>query len=173
MCILCLMWPNTPQKVPSAKSFKMTRLTRFLRCSRPDRRLLLEALALLCWARFLIRVVPFRWIAPHLGRPMAESPVDVGEAERRLSLHVAWAVQAVVRHVPLGFVCLPQAIAAKWMLRRRRLPSTLYLGLQRQEESKLTAHAWLRVGDKILTGRAESLDHTVIATFAEESVWTT
>jgi hypothetical protein len=147
----------------------MNRLARFMRRSRADRWFLLEALALLCWARFLIRVVPFRWIAPHLGRPMAESPVDVGEAERRLALRIAWAVQAVARNVPLGFVCLPQAIAAKWMLRRRRLPSTLYLGLQRQEESKLTAHAWLRVGDKILTGRAESLDHTVIATFAEET----
>jgi len=151
----------------------MTRLARFLRCSPPNRRLLLEALARLCWATLLIRVVPFRWIAPHLGRPMTESPVDIGEAELRLALRIAWAVQAVARHVPLGFVCLPQAIAAKWMLRRRRLPSTLYLGLQRQEELKLTAHAWLRVGDKILTGRAESLDHTVIATFAEDAAWTT
>ena len=147
----------------------MTRLAKFLRRTTPDRWLLLETLALLCWARILIRLVPFRWIAPHLGRPMTESPAGVTEAERRVALRVAWAVQAVVRHVPLGFVCLPQAMAAKWMLRRRRLPSTLYLGLQRQDEPKLTAHAWLRVGDRILTGRAESLDHTVIATFAEET----
>jgi hypothetical protein len=147
----------------------MNRLARFLRCSRPDRRLLLEALALLCWARFLIRVAPFRWIAPHLGRPMAESPVDVGEGERRRALRMAWAVQAVARHVPLGFVCLPQAIAAKWMLRRRRLPSTLYLGMQRTDELKLTAHAWLRVGDKTVTGRAESIGHTAVVTFAEET----
>jgi hypothetical protein len=147
----------------------MNRLGRFLRCAKADKLLLIEATTLLCWARLLIRVVPFRWIAPHLGRLMAESPVDVGEAERRLALGVAWAVQAIARNAPPGFVCLPQAIAAKWMLRRRRLPSTLYLGLQRQEKSKLTAHAWLRVGDKILTGRAESTDHMVIATFAEET----
>jgi len=147
----------------------MNRIGRLLRCTKADKLLLIEALTLLCWARLLIRVVPFRWIAPHLGRPMAESPVDVGAAERCLALRVAWAMQAVARHVPLGFVCLPQAIAAKWMLRRRRLPSTLYLGLQRQEESKLTAHAWLRVGDKILTGRDESINHMVIATFAEET----
>jgi hypothetical protein len=147
----------------------MNRLAKFLRQSRPDRRLLIETLVLLCWAKFLIRAVPFRWIALHLGRPMAESPVDVGDAQCQLALRVGWAVQAVARHVPPGFVCLPQALAAKWMLRRRRLPSTLYLGMQRMDESKLTAHAWLRVGDKILTGRAESLDHTVIATFAEET----
>jgi len=147
----------------------MNRLARFMRCSKPDRRLLIEALALLCCARLLIRVVPFRWIAPHLGRPMAESPADVGDAQRQLALRVAWAVQAVARSVPLGFVCMPQAVAAKWMLRRRRLPSTLYLGLQRQKECGTTAHAWLRVGDMILTGRRESSIHTVVATFAEET----
>jgi hypothetical protein len=147
----------------------MNRLARFMRRNRLDRRLLIEALALLCWARLLIRVVPFRWIAPHLGRPMAESPVDVGDAPRQLALRVAWAVQAVAHHVPLGFACLPQAVAAKWMLRRRRLPSTLYLGLQRQKEYATTAHAWLRVGDVILTGRHESSNHTVVATFAEET----
>jgi hypothetical protein len=147
----------------------MNRLAKFMRCTSPDRRLLLEALILLCWARFLIRVVPFRWTAPHLGRPMAESSVDISEAELGLALRIAWAVQAVARNLPLGFVCLPQAVAAKWMLRRRRLPSTLYLGLQRKNELKLTAHAWLRVGDRIITGRAESLDHTAIVTFAEEA----
>jgi hypothetical protein len=147
----------------------MNRIANFMCRSWSDRRLLIEALALLCWARLLIRIVPFRWIAPCLGRPMAESPVDVGDAQRQLALRVAWAVQAVARHVPLGFVCLPQAVAAKWMLRRRRLPSTLYLGLQRQKECAATAHAWLRVGDLILTGRRESSLHTVVATFAEET----
>jgi len=147
---------------------RMNRIARYMHRSRPDRRLLIEALALLCWARLLIRVVPFRWIAPHLGHPMALSPVDVDEAHRQIALRVAWAVQAVANHVPLGFVCMPQAIAAKWMLRRRRLQSTLYLGLKQQKELGTTAHAWLRVGDMIVTGRNESCRHTVVATFAEE-----
>jgi hypothetical protein len=67
----------------------------------------------------------------------------------------------------LGFVCLPQAMAAKWMLRRRRTPSTLYLGLRREEKTSLTAHAWLRAGDEIITGRAAIMEHQVIATFGE------
>jgi Transglutaminase-like superfamily len=144
----------------------MSRLSRFLRRSGADRWLLLEALALLCWARLLVRVVSFRRIAPHLGQPMTESPREIGDTERQLAWRIAWAVQAVARNAPMGFVCLQQAIAAKWMLRRRRVPSTLYLGLQRKDELDLTAHAWLRVGDRILTGRAESLNHTVIATFS-------
>ncbi len=147
----------------------MGRLSKFLRQEAPGKLLLLEALAWLCWVKLLLLFVPFRWLAPRLGRPQSESPPAISPVERDLALRISWAVQSVAAHVPLGFVCLPQAIAAKWMLRRRRLASTLYLGVARPDEVKLTAHAWLRVGDKILTGRAESFTHSTIATFAEES----
>ena len=146
----------------------MGRLSKFLRHDGPGRRLLIEALAWLCWVKLLLLLVPFRWLAPRLGTPQSESPPAITPAGRDLALRVSWAVQSVAAHVPLGFVCLPQAIAAKWMLRRRRLSSTLYLGVARPDELKFTAHAWLRAGDKILTGRAESLTHSTIATFAEE-----
>jgi len=146
----------------------MGRPGKFLRHDWAGRALLLEALAWLCWAKLLLLLVPFRWLAPRLGKPMTESPAAITEEERRLASRTSWAVQSVAAHVPLGFVCLPQAIAAKWMLRRRRLASTLYLGVAKPDEMKFTAHAWLRAGDKILTGRAESLTHSTIATFAEE-----
>ena len=141
-------------------------LTKFLRHDWRGRCLLLEALATLGWAKLLLVTVPFRWIAPRLGRPMAESAVEISLAEQQLARRVSWAVEAVARAAPLGFVCLPQAIAAKWMLRRRRLGSTLYLGLRRGEAAGLTAHAWLRAGDQILTGRAGSQAHHTVASFA-------
>jgi hypothetical protein len=146
----------------------MRRLGKFLRHDWAARALLLEALAWLCWAKLLLRLFPFRWIAPRLGRLQAESAPAVPQQERPRVQRISWAVQAVARHVPLGLVCLPQAMAAKWMLRRRRIASTLYLGVARPDEATLTAHAWLRAGDRILTGRAESRTHQTIATFAEE-----
>jgi hypothetical protein len=142
-------------------------IRKFLRRSWPDRLVLLEALAWLCWARLLLVSVPFRWIARRLGRQMAESPTSMSESDRRVVQRVGWAVQAVSVHAPLGFVCLPQAMAAKWMLRRRGLVSTLYLGLRNGETAGLSAHAWLRSGDSILTGRSESLGRQVIATFGD------
>lgn len=146
------------------------RLAKFLSHDWPGRCLLLEALAWLSWAKLLLLLVPFRWIAPRLGKLKAQSSAALTEKERRLVARISWAVQSVAAHVPLGFVCLPQAMAAKWMLRRRRLASTLYLGVAQLDKVKFTAHAWLRAGDKILTGQAESLTHSTIATFAEE--WT-
>lgn len=144
------------------------RLAKFFRHDWAGRGLLLEALAWLCWAKLLLLLVPFRRVAPLLGKPQTESPSAITPTELDLAEHVSWAVQTAAKHVPLGFVCLPQAMAAKWMLRRRHLASTLYLGVARPDEVKFTAHAWLRAGDKILTGWAESRTHTAIATFAED-----
>lgn len=149
----------------------MNRVKKFLRHAGSERWLLIEALGCLCWVKAVLLLVPFRWIAPRLGRQMAESPSSLNPPERELALRVSWAVQAVSRHVPLGFVCLPQAMAAKWMLRRRGLPTTLYLGLRRGEALKVAAHAWLRAGDKILTGAPGQHNHQVIATFAEEPAY--
>ena len=46
------------------------------------------------------------------------------------------------------------AIAGKMMLKRRKIPSTLYLGITRdvEKENSLKAYAWLRSGIHILTG---------------------
>lgn len=146
----------------------MSKLAKFLRHDWAGRGLLLEALGCLLWAKLLLLLVPFRWLTSGLGATMKQSPPTISDLERRCASRISWAVQSVAAHVPLGLVCLPQAMAAKWMLRRRRLPSTLYLGVARPDETKFTAHAWLRVGDLILTGRAESRTHTVLATFAED-----
>jgi len=79
-------------------------------------------------------------------------------------------VQAVARHLPWRFVCLPQAIAAQRMLRRRGVASTLYLGVapDREKPDAIAAHAWLRAGDKIVTGERESRHQRQVASFACE-----
>ena len=56
------------------------------------------------------------------------------------------------------------------MLRRRGLPSTLYLGVARDGEagSGARAHAWLRSGHVVVTGGAGREQFTVVASFADE-----
>jgi hypothetical protein len=147
----------------------MRRLRKFFRRSWGDRLLLLEALAWLILAKLLIHGIPFRWLAPRLGKRMTQSPATVTPKEQAIGKRIGWAVEAVARHSPMKFVCFPQAVAAKWMLRRRGLTSTLYLGLKMESEDKLAAHAWVRLGDRILTGREQSYRHKMIATFAENA----
>ena len=140
----------------------MRRLRKFLARSRSERLLLLEAAGWLAVSRLAVLLLPFRRIAPRLGQHMIES--DFESSDDALSRNIGWAVEAAARHVPWQAVCLPQAMAAKAMLRRRGIDCTLYLGVVTDEELK--AHAWLRAGSRIITGREGFRSHTVVSTFS-------
>jgi hypothetical protein len=142
------------------------RFATFLALPPDRRRLAAEAMLLLGAARLLVRLVPLRWYIGALGEREAESPEDLAPGQEAVAREVGWAVRTVAPATPWESVCLPQAMAAKWMLDRRRVPATLYLGAARGDDRALLAHAWLRAGRRILTGRAESARFTRIASFA-------
>lgn len=54
------------------------------------------------------------------------------------------------------------------MLSTRKVSSTLYLGVARDKEKKLIAHAWLRSGKDIITGANEMEEFTEVARFAND-----
>jgi hypothetical protein len=145
----------------------MSRVRNFLALFPADRAGLLEAAAWLGLARLSILVLPFRRIAPLLGRQMAQSPAEAA-APAALLDRISWSVNTASRHLPWECKCLALALAGKAMLRRRGLASTLYLGVGKEPEAGLQAHAWLRCGERILTGGRALADFTVISTFAEE-----
>jgi hypothetical protein len=68
-------------------------------------------------------------------------------------------------YTPWNSNCLVQTIAAKLILQRRGVSSTLYLGVAPDTHEALQAHAWLRSGSIILTGAPGHRRYTVIATF--------
>ena len=145
----------------------MRRLGKFLRLSSSDRLLFVEAVIWLGIARLAVLVMPFRWIAPFLGRHMAESPQTTESEQKEIAERISRVVQTVSRHMPWECKCLTQAIACKNMLKRRGLQTTLYLGVAKGGEGNLKAHAWLRSGDMIVTG-ARGMDQcAVVSTFAE------
>jgi hypothetical protein len=128
--------------------------------------LLIEAVGRLVAAGVLLRALRLRRLAPRLGRHMAVSPEDgptgdvVGEVQS-----VRWAIAAAARHLPWQPVCLPQAVAAQWMLRRRGIASTLYFGIAPGPEYQ--AHAWVRAGRVIVTGEPDQpAGMAVVSSFA-------
>lgn len=141
-------------------------IRKLLRTTWRERLLLLEAAGCLALARLALLAVPFRKVAPRLGRTMGESLADDPRSEQ-LGREIARAVQVASRYTPWDTKCLAQAIAGKAMLRWRRVPSTLYLGLAKDGEGELEAHAWLRCGSRILTGDGTRERFTVVARFAE------
>ncbi|MEZ4585793.1 MAG: lasso peptide biosynthesis B2 protein [Gemmatimonadales bacterium] len=140
-----------------------SRLIRLTRLPAAERSVLLEAIVALIGAGLLLRLMTFKRLAPRLGRHMGESPerLDPGPAET--AGRIQWAVETAARHLPWKPVCFPQAIAAKWMLGRRRIASTLYLGLD--PNADYDAHAWVRAGALIVTGGPRR-GHTIVSSFA-------
>jgi hypothetical protein len=142
-------------------------LHRYLRRPWGERLLLLEALACLGLTRLALLLLPFRRLLPLLGQQQRDTPEADTPTFHPALQAVARAVAATSRHTPWESACLVQALAAKLMLKRRDIPSTLYLGVAK-EDNKLTAHAWLRSGSFILTGGADRERFTIISTFAEK-----
>jgi hypothetical protein len=146
----------------------LAHLRKYLRRSWRDRLWLIEATVCLGLARLAIGVLPFRWLAPYLGQQQWESPAtDVPDASEHVR-RISHTVLTMSQHVPWQSTCLVQAIAAKMMLQRRGTCSTLYLGVAKDGDEGLLAHAWLRSGTTILTGGPGWERFTVVSTFAEK-----
>lgn len=140
---------------------------KFLALPWASRACLLEALLALMAARLAMALLPFRRIASWLGRTGAESPSVVSPTSTDTATRVGWAVRAIAPWVPWDSRCLAQALAGAWMLRRRGIPTTLYLGVRKEPGKDFSAHAWLRCGTGIVTGAPGHRSFEVIACFAQ------
>jgi len=80
---------------------------------------------------------------------------------------VAWAVENLGARPWMNALCLPRALAAHAMLRRRGIDSRLCLGVARDRGAAgaLSAHAWVEIGNDKIVGGAEAGGFTRLATF--------
>lgn len=110
----------------------------------------LEAMVFVTIARVLIRLVPLAKWRGALGEQLdGNKPGDLSGNHASHGARTKACVSAINRatiRLP-GTICLPQAIALQWMLRRRRIPSTITLGVlpANQRGSRDSLHAWVEV----------------------------
>jgi hypothetical protein len=62
-------------------------------------------------------------------------------------------------------MCFEQGLAAKFMLRRRNVPSILYYGAAPDDRSGLTAHVWLKVDEIDVIGGEIASRYAQLTTF--------
>jgi hypothetical protein len=148
----------------------MRLVAKYFSFSRRERSALYEAAFCLVCARLLL-LVPFRRVAPFLGRaePVnAARPVPVpalSEEQRREAVAVRRALLRISRHLPWHSSCLVCAIAGRMMLRHRHMPSLLQLGARIDSPVALAAHAWLRSGDVDVSGADVASQYSPIVAF--------
>lgn len=123
-------------------------------------------------ARAAIRVLPFRSYVGLLGRKAALSDASpAGTLDPRTATRIATIRQAVASAAaiaPWTANCLPQALVACILLRASGVPHRTFLGTAKGQKGgdPLLAHAWVRAGDVIVTGKRGAARHTVVAHFA-------
>ncbi len=137
----------------------------FLRLPAPDQWLFLQATAWLGLSRLAIDAIPFARLTRHLGPEGRESASGLPARHLAEVRRIAWAVRTASRYTPWKSNCFPSAIAAKRLLERRGIASTLYLGAAFKARSELEAHAWLRAGSFYVTGGPERHRFGTVAVF--------
>ena len=77
---------------------------------------------------------------------------ELSPEEERLIERIAYVIPRVAARLPWRTDCLVQAIAAKRWLARSGIVSRLHFGVPREKQPEFEAHAWLTVGERIVTG---------------------
>lgn len=144
----------------------MHKILKYFRLPWSDRILLLSTFVLLGFVRLLLLIIPFRYLSAFLGKHIEKS-VNTENTKISFISRLSWSIELMSRYTPWESKCLVRAIAGKLFLRQRRLENTLYLGVAKNQDESLIAHAWLRSGDDLVTGVSNSIEFSVVAKFAD------
>jgi hypothetical protein len=164
-------WRKHAIKPTMDKAQWQRRWRRWIGLTAQERWLLWEAACTLALARGAVLTIPFRTIAARLGMTHTKAHRDLSASQEALAQQISWSVRALARYTPWDSNCLAQAIAARFMLRRRGIPCTLFLGVAKAtfQPARLEAHAWVTCGNTVLTGAPGHERFTVIATYGDST----
>jgi hypothetical protein len=133
--------------------------------------LVAEAVACLLAARLALIFFPFPRLARHLGTFVPPTDLRAMRARQEtaeqtwLAREIGWAVTRAARYVPFRAVCLPQAMAAGVMLKRRGVAGVMHFRATMGREKEIDAHAWLDAAGVEVTGYPVAENFAEIACF--------
>ena len=143
----------------------LRKIRSFLQLDNQTKLFLLEAYALLAWARYR-KSRKFSKISPELGHRMKETNFQLNDREMKIVKLVSHMIHIASRYTFWESECLVKAMAGMKMLEKRGIESTIYFGVAK-EDIGLSAHAWLRSGDFFVSGSEGMEKFTVVEKFAK------
>ena len=130
-----------------AKGF---RFVKYNRCKKLSAR----AVFLSAYYRMCIKFIKPQKLHKRWGIEGEETSTEADSVDRqsyRYAHGVSYAVDRVCTRTAWESKCLVRALTAQHLLKKKNIPSTMYLGCK-MEDGKMVAHAWLRVGAMYVTG---------------------
>lgn len=125
--------------------------------------LFIQAWICIAIARCMLVFMPFRKIAPLLGKSVPDENTRGMRTSRRPE-RIRAAIRRAAKWSPWRAKCFEQALAGKIMLTCRRMSCIVFFGINKVGD-ELQAHAWLESEGVIITGGKEAGQFVVIARF--------
>ena len=122
----------------------MRRVRRLLNLAPGDRALLVRAAFLVSLVRSGLWILPFDFVRRVVLRPRRQA----GKVQ---AAKLIWAVKVVSPYLPQAS-CLTQALAAQALLAVSGYPSRIEVGVAKESEQSLAAHAWLVFEERVVLG---------------------
>jgi len=118
--------------------------------SGPEKWIFLRAVWCLLWIKAGLTWLPFslfrkwyHWVS---------RPGSIQEAAPETMARTVWAVDTAANLLPFELLCLPRALATKYLL--RNTPAlTLEIGVEVNPAKQFEAHAWVEQNGHIIIGR--------------------
>lgn len=131
----------------------MQKIRRAAQLSLSDWRYLAKASVELLVARFRLSTVSPERILQELQEQSASLPHEPISRSTAIDVErLSWAITLAARYVPWRSKCLTQVMAADHWLRQHDLCADFHLGVAKDKQGGLRAHAWLRYGNLTVTG---------------------
>ncbi|MGC9375050.1 MAG: lasso peptide biosynthesis B2 protein [Bacteroidales bacterium] len=137
-------------------------LIKYFNAPRLEKRLLRQTFYWLVVSFIWVRWLPLRWFSHRLGTFRKESADALQEGQEELIGKAQQALRRLKRRLPWKVKCFEEAITVKKSLKKYGIESTLYLGVKKDEEKKLKAHAWLKAGGRVVAGEKGHQAFTVV-----------
>jgi hypothetical protein len=141
-------------------------LIKFWSLPRREKQLFCEAFTLLLLSHLSIKTIAFRHINNFLRAHWNERDKLPSVGDLRL---VNLSLARAANRLPWKCLCLSRSIAAFIMLRRRGIPSVMFVGAK-FEGSSLHAHAWIYSRHGVFDGKLENAAFPVLISIGQESV---
>ena len=139
---------------------------KYFRLNKLERKILISIFFWLVYSFILVRFIPLRWFNHILGEYNKEFNIEPDEQKRDIIRLIQKNIRRCKKVLPWNVKCFEEAIAAKKMLEKQNVKTTLYLGVDKELEKKLIAHAWLKTGNKIITGSKGHKKYAVVGFYS-------
>ncbi|MFP4025898.1 MAG: lasso peptide biosynthesis B2 protein [Thiohalospira sp.] len=141
-------------------------LIKYFKTTPLEKRLLRQTFFWLVVSFIWVRWLPLRWFSKKLGTFRKAIDVDLQERQEQLIRKTQNALRRLKRRLPWKVKCFEEAIAVKKVLFFYGIESTLYLGVKKEGEQNLKAHAWLKAGGRLVAGEKGHKTFSVVGFYS-------